>query len=540
MYRSNSTVPTTSATRLSAPSSRKLDHRSLKFGSAIPLAAVALLLGGCASFQPEPLTAPEILSASAADRQRIEQDIEPLHGPLSQQEAIARAIKYNLERRTRVMEEALASGQLDVGNFDMLPKLVASAGYRARDNDLVTRSKDSVTGAPSLSHPYISSEKAATTTDLSFTWSLLDFGQSYFASKQNADRVLIAAERRRKAMHVLIQDVRTAFWRAASAQALKADVRNTIAIAEEALADARQAEAERLRNPLDALRYQRQVLENLRLLEAIDQELSTARVELASLANLPRGQDFVVSEPEDLPNTQWLSVPVERMEEQAIAQNADLRESFYNARIASQETKRALLRAFPGLSFNYGMKQSDDSYLINQRWTETGLQLSFNLFGLLSAPAQMRLAEAGIAVADQRRMATQMATLTQLHLARLQYGNAYQQFARADAIAKVDADIVSHVAKRELAQTQTKLDRVANQSSAILSKLRRYQALAQAQAAASKLQATLGLEPVVEGSDSLPLAQLSEAVGMSLKNWDMGRLEALPASVQPGNTPAEN
>ena len=32
----------------------------------------------------------------------------------------------------------------------------------------------------------------------------------------------------------------------------------------------------RIRNPVDALRYQRQVLENLRLLEAIDQELSSA------------------------------------------------------------------------------------------------------------------------------------------------------------------------------------------------------------------------------------------------------------------------
>lgn len=484
-----------------------------------------LVLGGCASLHPEPYTAREIIAASQSDRQRIEKDIEPLRGALSLEEAIARAIKYNLERRARIMDEAVALGQLEVGRFDMLPRLVASAGYRERDSDLVTRSKDSVTGQPSLANPFISSSRSATTSDLSFTWSLLDFGQSYFASKQNADRALVAAERRRKALHLLIQDVRIAFWRAASAQKLKGEVHATISAAEEALGDARQAETERLRNPLDALRYQRQLLENLRLLEAINQELSTARVELASLTNLSLAENITVVEPEASLEAKWLDVPVERMEEEAIARNADLRESFYNARIASLETRRALLRLFPGLSFSYAVRNSDDSYLIHQNWTESGAQLSLNLLGLLSAPAQIRLAEAGVALADQRRMATQMAVLTQLHIARLQYGNAYRQYERADAIARVDNEIANHVSKREQAQTLTKLDRVANQTSAILSQLRRYQALAQAHAAASKLQATLGLEPLAEGEQGLPLAELTQAVGSALRGWENGQLD---------------
>ncbi|MBS1191933.1 MAG: transporter [Rhodocyclaceae bacterium] len=490
----------------------------------LTLMAAALLLGGCASIEPEPLQPRDLLSTSTADRTQAQQGIEPLAGPLSLEEAIARAIKYNLERRARMMEEAVAAGQLDVGNFEMLPKLVAAAGYRSRDKELITRSKNSVNGQFSDAPPFISSDKTATTTDLTFSWSLLDFGQSYYASKQNANRALIAAERRRKALHLLIQDVRTAFWRAASAQKLKAEVGAAIAAAEEALADSRQAEAERLRSPLDALRYQRQLLENLRLLEAIDQELSTARVELASLANLPLAGGLRVVEPQGLPNLDWLNIPVEQMEERAIAQNADLRESFYNARIARDETRRALLRLFPGLSFNYAAKHSDDSYLINQNWQESGIQLSLNMLGLLSAPAQMRLADAGIALADQRRVATQMAVLTQVHIARLQYGNAYRQFERADTIARVDESIADHMLKREQAQTQTKLDRVANQTSAILSQLRRYQALAQVHAAASKLQATLGMEPAIAGSDDMSVASLAEAIGAALKQWDEGRL----------------
>ncbi|MGV8894026.1 MAG: TolC family protein [Burkholderiaceae bacterium] len=499
----------------------------LKLVTALVAAAV---LSGCASLAPQPLSAADIASVSAADRLRAQQDVEALQGPLSLEQAIARAIKYNLDRRSRIMEETIAAGVLDVGDYDLLPKLVASAGYRSRNNDVISRSTDSVTGQPSLAHPYISSDRSAATTDLSFTWSLLDFGQSYYAAKQNADRVLIAGERRRKALHLLIQDVRTAFWRVVSAQRLRADIDAAIAASEGALTDSRKAEAERLRNPLDALRYQRQLLENLRLLEAIQQEISTARVELAHLANLPLSQEFTVLEPVVALDARWLSIPVEKMEQQAIARNADLRESFYNARIAGEETRRALLKLFPGLSFNYGVKGSDDSYLINQHWNEAGAQISFNLLGILSAPAQMRLADAGVALADQRRMATQMALLTQVHIARQQYGNAVLQFQRSDSIWQVDQDISVHVAKREQAGAQTKLDRVANQTAAILSQLRRYQALAAAQAAAGRLQATLGMEPVLEAGADQPLATLGAAVGAALKAWDEGDLDAAPVA----------
>lgn len=49
---------------------------------------------------------------------------EPISAPLTLDEALARALKYNLDRRAKMMEEALALRQLDVSNYDMLPKLV--------------------------------------------------------------------------------------------------------------------------------------------------------------------------------------------------------------------------------------------------------------------------------------------------------------------------------------------------------------------------------------------------------------------------------
>ena len=487
-----------------------------------PLAIVAavMALSACTTVVPVPLTAAVLAPSNQADKVAMRKDVEPITAPLTMEEALARALKYNLDRRSKMMEEALALNQLEVTQFDMLPKLVAQAGYATRNNDRISESRNADTGAPSTSH-FISQDTTHNLAELGFTWNLLDYGLGYYNTQQQSNRVLIAAEKRRKAMHLLMQDVRTAYWRAASAQILRTDVEKTIALAEDALSDSRKVETERVRNPLDALRYQRQLLENLRLLEAIDQELSSAQVELASLINAPIGQSIQIAK-SDTKNVDAgvLKVSVQTMEEAALAQNADLREQHYNARMARDETRKTLVRLFPNVSFNYGIKYDSDSYLVNRNWNEAGLQVSFNLFNVLTGPTQIKLAEAGVVLADQRRVATQLAVLTQVHLARLQLLNARNQFDRADAIYATDVKIAEHVRNRESAQAQSKLDSVSNATAAILSLLRRYQALAQVQSAENRLLASMGLEPKIGSTSELTLAQLTAQIKSNGAPWE--------------------
>lgn len=490
-----------------------------KIATKLSLLTAAMVLAGCANLQPRSLTELDLTQANKADAQAIRKDVDPIAGPLTLDEAMARALKHNLDRRAKLMEESLALGQLDVAKFDMLPKLVAQAGYSWRDNDRISNSRDPATNTP-VTNRFISSDRTHETAELGLTWSLLDVGVGYYGAQQQANRFLIASEKRRKAMHLLMQDVRVAFWRTASAQLLKDDVVKTIAFAEDALNDSRKSEDERVRNPLDALRYQRQLLENLRLLESVNQELSSAQVELASLVNAPVGQQIRIAEGE-LKNVseQVLNVPVARLEEAALAQNADLREQHYNARIARDETRRTFARLFPNVSLNYGMKYDSDTYLVNRNWNEAGLQLSFNLFNLITGPTLIKMAEAGVALADQRRMATQLAVITQVHLARLQLVNARSQFERAEAIYATDKKIADVMRNRQAAQAQSKLDTVSTETSAILSLLRRYQALAQVQTAENRLIATLGMEPQIGSVNELGLKELTEQLKKSANPW---------------------
>ncbi len=484
--------------------------------------AAATALSACGSVTPVALDQEAMVQTNQADRKAAQQDVEPIKGPVTLDEAIARALKYNLDRRSRLMEEALALNQLDVSKLDMLPKLMAQAGYSDRDKEKATySSKYTPEHVPSdFKTSSYSTEKSHGTVDLGLTWNLLDLGLGYYGSRQQADRVLVAAEKRRKAMHLLMQDVRTVFWRAASAQKLRSKVVKTIALAEEALADSRKVEAQRLRNPLDALRYQRQLLENLRLLEAIQQELSSGQVELASLINAPVGQTIRVDESHvELLDESVFNLPLARLEEVALENNADLREQHYNSRIAREEVRKTMVRLFPNLSFSYGLKYDSDRYLVHNNWNEAGMQVSFNLFNLFTGPTQIRLAEAGVALADQRRVTTQMAVLTQVHLARLQLTNARSQFARADAINVTDQKIARQVRNRALAQAQSQLDQVANDTTAILSLLRRYQALAQLHLAENRLLANLGLDPRIGSTSELSLAELTRQVKQNGTPW---------------------
>ena len=477
------------------------------------IAVTALAFSACSSIQPAPLAAADLASSTRADAQAMHQGNDPIAGALTLEEAMARALKYNLFRRGKMMEEALALNQLDASRFDMLPKVLAQAGYNWRDNDKISQSRDATTGLLSPAR-FVSQDREHTTHGLEFSWSLLDLSLGYYGARQGADRVLIATEKRRKAMHLLMQDVRTAYFRAVAAQKLRDDIARTIVLAEDALKESRTAEAQRVRSPLDSLRYQRQLLENVRLLEAIGQELSAAQVELAQLVNAPLGKTLVLADQgvRDI-GEQLLRMPVAKMEESVLAHNPDLREAHYNSRIAREEVRRTIARLFPGVSLNWGVRYDSDSYLVNRDWQEAGLQVSFNLFNLISGPSQVKLAEAGVALADQRRVTMQMAVLTQMHLARLGLQNARDQFTRADAIWSVDQKIAEMVKSREAAQTQSKLDVVSNATSATLGLLRRYQALAQVQAAENRLLATLGMDPQVGSVDDLSVAQIRDALG---------------------------
>lgn len=484
---------------------------------------VMMLMGGCA-LCPEPLTLDEIESRAAADLSGAFSDQEPLDGPISLYEAMARAVKYNLDHRTALMEKALAYRQMSASWYDLLPDLVASAGYASR-SDYLGSSSMALTGAQAGTESLTmstSQEKDVATADVTMMWNVLDFGVSYLRAGQQADNYLILEEERRKAVQTIIQDVRYAYWRAQVAECLMPGLTTLLEQTRSALDRAEQITSTRIQPLRISLEYQQALLENIRLLKGLIREMATARSELATLMNLHPGSDYTL-EPVDLdslpvPDT---AVSLEELEEIALTQRPELRQEDYKLRISAKEAKKAILEMLPGVSVDFGYNYNSNDFLYANDWTSVGTAVSMNLFNLLSGPADYRAAKAREEANVMRRKALTMAVLTQVHLSYRQFKTIQDEYDVNCRLAGVSDQLQQLVETSAEAGAGDELEVILSRTNFMVARMRRHLVYAELQNAMGRIISTAGIDPApgAAGSESI------EAIAAILKSR-LGEVEA--------------
>ena len=300
---------------------------------------IALILSGC-SILPKPMEQSERERLAAESQAALFAGQEPLTGPLTLSESMARAIKYQADYRQRQMEEAATAAQLDVAKFDLLPKFTVNAGYSKRDNDAFGFGFSP--NGQLATNPSASTERTRETLTVGFAWNLLDFGVSYFRAKQLADQSLIMQERRRKAVQTLVHDVRVAWWRAEAAQRLLPAADELLSEIDRANEKTRVIEARRLLPPLQTATLRRALLDLSQQISFRRYELAQARVELAALVNVPPGTDIRVSAPpDDKREVLDLTSDLDKLEALALRARPEMAEEGYRARISEDEARKA-------------------------------------------------------------------------------------------------------------------------------------------------------------------------------------------------------
>ncbi len=483
---------------------------------------LALAVSGCA-VTSQPIDQSESRARASSDLVTMFKDQEPLSGPLTLHDAMARAVKYNLEARLKVMEEALAQHQVDLATFDMLPRMALSAGYAGRDNVSASSSESVRTKTQSL-EPSTSQDRDRRVADLTMVWNVLDFGVAYVSAKQQGDQRLIVEERRRKVIHTITQDVRSAYWRAVAAERLLGQIDSLMARVDQARSNSQNLSQNRIGDPIQALSYERSLIEATRQLEEQRKALSLAKTELATLINLPIGTDLKLAAPEgyDVPQ---LKVDMAQMEQQALASRPELREQDYQARISAAETRKAMLRLLPGLEFSAGGHYDSNSFLVNQSWADYGVKITWNLFNVLSAPAAIDVAKAGEQVAAARRQAMSMAVLAQLYVANANFNEAKRQFQTSQQLANLDEQIAGQLRNRYKAQGIGELDLIQGELNTLQADLRRDLAYAELRNSYGQLFASVGLDPLPNQLPSNQLSAISKAIGDSEARWQQGNIQ---------------
>ena len=396
------------------------------------LAVLIVMTTGC-SVTPKPISDLSHKERSQKDVEKMYAAQEPVEGKITLSQATARAIRYNMDYRTRMMEQAWTLGQLDVANFDLLPKMTVSAGYTARGNDAFGYGfgrDGNVTTNPSASQ-----ERAIMTSKSSFSWSVLDFGLSYYRAKQLANQTLITEERRRKAMQNLMQDVRLSFWRAYVAQQLLPEMGRLLRELDHNALRAKIILGQRLITPLQIIAYRRSLIDLEQQLAMRAGELAQSRVEFAQLINLPPDQAYELDAPSMEVVTREFVGKVETLDQLAMENRPELREEGYRIQITELEKTRIQLQALlPGIAVDYSYNTSSNKYLLNGSWAAVGADAAVNLVKLFSLPAVNKSAQAQKQMDEARRMAQAGAVLAQIRIAVTRYdvlGTEYQYWQDA-------------------------------------------------------------------------------------------------------------
>lgn len=492
----------------------------------VMLAAGLLLLNAC-SVTPIPLTTSEQRSLVAADMDQIFVQQEPITEPISLEQALARALKYNLDHRLMLMEEVLRNNQLHLSRFDMLPTIALNSGYTTRSNENLNLSRD--TGSGQLAtDPSISQDRNIGTANLNMSWNILDFGVSYYQAHQNADQYLIAVERRRRVVNQVVQQVRAAYWRAATAEPLFEQVKPLLEDARQALADSREVEEQRLMPPLESLQYQKGLVEVIRELEGMEMDLVIAKSELASLMGLRPGESFELSLPpaEEMVSPS-INLTLEKMEELALMKRPELIEERYQQRFTALETRKALLRLFPSLNLSTSGNYDSNSFLVNQNWADAAARLSWNLMNLASGPSALRASRTAEDVADMRRLSLSMAAITQVHVSYQQYLRANQSFNRAQVLDDIEGRIFLAVSQAADNAAQSQLQRIRAQMAAIYAEVNSFRAYAEVHSAVANLYVSMGVDLLPETIESHDIDVVAESIGEALNRWNSGEISEL-------------
>lgn len=505
---------------------RKKTQKTRSWRDTYPILALAgiTFVAGC-TVSPEPMTRADFDALLAGDQSVMFAEQEPLGASLSMEEAMARALKYNLDARVALLERSVRKGQLDQAQFDLLPSIAANAGFSNRSNEDASTSKNVVTGRETR-QATTSDDPDRLTADLTMTWNVLDFGVSYYQAKQNADEVLIAEQRQRTLSNQIMQQVRTAYWRAATSERMANSAGPLLREARSALEDAKAAEAQRLQPPLESLAYQKSLMEIIRNLSSLDEEAAIAKAELASLMGLPPGTRLKLVLPSSgQMSSHRIRMSLPEMERTALRQRPEVVEAAYQKRIDALETRKAMLRLLPGIEIDAGLNYDSNSYLVDNQWYSAGAVVTWNLLNLASGPQRIRLAEKREELGDARRLALGLAIMTQVNVGYQEYQKRRSAFVQTRELADIERRFSDLIVKGESATAQSPLQVIRAQLNALNAEVSLYQSYSELQTATANLFMSIGASALPAEAEGHDLTSLTKAIKQHNADLDRGKVQ---------------
>ena len=409
--------------------------------------------------------------------------------------AIALAIENNKDLKVKLFETALADRKIKDVKFDMLPTMSANAGYtgseKYQSSTSATVGTDDTAATKGTTFS-TSRNRDVVARDIGFAWNALDFGLSYIRAGQTGDRYLIAKEIEKKAANNIAREVIRSYWNALSAEKLIKKYDPLIEKVKVALNDSQKIEEMLLQKPMDALLYQKELLDIKRALITQRQTLINSKVELGALMGLLPDQEYNLVKTDEPINI--LDMNIKSMEKHALVNRAELLENRYQERISVAETKVGLRSLLPSFNINAAYTSSSNDYLQNQTNFEFGSSVGANLLNVFRAPTIKKVNEANTEIIKEQRLALSMAVLSQVHLANIDYQMSTEEYDTSEKYLNVSTKIADQVRNAQKIARFGELELIREEASTLVAELRRDIAFAKMQHSIAQVYTSVGID----------------------------------------------
>ena len=491
----------------------------LNYCSKFVVLIALTILGGC-TVSPKPFTAQEFAQEASFNRAEAEKTLQILKRPIDLYQAMALALKYNLSYRVKTAETRLRQAELDLAHFRLLPDAVAQANYTGRNNELASSSFNLTSDAENFSHS-TSQDRHQGTGDLTFSWNILDFGLSYVRALQAGDRALIGRELQRKVAQSLMEDVRSAYWRAISQQRLLGRLKRLERRIRSARRDAREISNSGAVSASKSLRLERELVRTTSILKNLQRSIIAAKAELALLMNVAPGTSFKLVVRSRSKRHARVRLNLDQMIDRALRDRVELHENLYQQRINKEEANAALLDLLPGLQAYAGPNLNSNSFLFNNNWVSWGAKASWNLLKIFQYPAKSKIVETQDEVLRAQSLALTVTIMAQVHISRINYSQRRQELIVARDLRSVQNRLLRQMRTEASADLVSKSTVLREEMNSLISEAKYDIANASSRSAYAKLYSTMGWDPLNDlDTSSLSVNELAKVLKSAWANPD--------------------
>ncbi len=414
----------------------------------------------------------------------------PTH-PLDLDEIIGIALDRNLSLLVKQHEYCIQKEVVTREKFNMIPKIIVNWENSGRTENTASFSESLQPGVPPAPLS-ISSEQNIMRWDAGAVWNLVDFGVSYFRSRQECNKVLIAQLEYERLRQNMVVDVTKQFWKASVS---KSALRRSIEIVDKALEQQstiqRQIEA-KIVSEIQGLRNENQLINIRGQLQAYAAQYHNAMSELSLLMGIPSHQDFEIADILCM-GVEVNLCDVRTLEAYALVNRPELFSSDVEEQIRIDEARTAIVQMMPGIELFGGPYHDSNRFLLHNNWLAAGVRATWNLLNIPAYYKEKEIACMRKNLVKSNRLALAAGVISQVHLSYLLFYDNLEAYSIAKELSSVNKRLLE-AARHE--QKQGKLheaDILKYESESLFSEIDANTKYAELQNSLEQLNSAIGL-----------------------------------------------